>query len=252
MLCSPSRPNKQTQQRLPLFRKSKSIAQNSQQTNTPDQEAEKDFDQDGDEVSLSDQATLASDYHQELTMRVKKEQPEADVDLSETPRPSNELSQDLLQIHPIPSMEAAIIKVAPPQGTEQPISHIPCDIVLVIDVSGSMGLDAPVPGEDDEATGLSVLDLVKHAANTIIETLGAQDRLGIVSFASSAKVVQRLTTMTAANKETARKRIKDLQPTDATNLWGGIRSGLDLFKESRTSNNVAAIMVLTDGQPNHM
>ena len=59
------------------------------------------------------------------------------------------------------------------------------------DVSGSMTADAPVPtkpGEEVERTGLSVLDLPKHAARTIVETLNENDRLAIVTFASASTV----------------------------------------------------------------
>ena len=70
--------------------------------------------------------------------------------------------------------------------------HVPCDIVLIIDVSGSMGIDAPVPthpGEPEERNGLNVLDLVKHASLTILESLNETDRLGIVTFSSKARVL---------------------------------------------------------------
>ena len=97
-----------------------------------------------------------------------------------------------VDIHPLPSHEGVIVKVSPPKMSEKPdVDHVPCDIVLVIDVSGSMGLDAPAPtkpGETEERNGLSVLDLVKHAALTILESLNKNDRLGIVTFATSAKV----------------------------------------------------------------
>jgi hypothetical protein len=43
-------------------------------------------------------------------------------------------------------------------------------------------------GEEEEEYGLSVLDLVKHAARTIIETLDARDRLGIVAFSTRTEV----------------------------------------------------------------
>jgi hypothetical protein len=95
-----------------------------------------------------------------------------------------------VEIHPFE--DGLIAKVLPPkEPQDRSLDHIPCDIVLVVDVSGSMGADAPVPtnsGEVSERNGLSVLDLTKHAAKTILETLDAGDRLGIVTFASKAKV----------------------------------------------------------------
>jgi len=97
-----------------------------------------------------------------------------------------------VDIHPLPSHEGIIVKVSPPESpTRLKADHVPCDIVLVIDISGSMGVDAPVPtkpGEVEERNGLSVLDLVKHASLTIVESLNENDRLGIVTFSSSAKV----------------------------------------------------------------
>ncbi|KAK5995256.1 hypothetical protein PT974_03655 [Cladobotryum mycophilum] len=157
-----------------------------------------------------------------------------------------------LQLHHIASKDALVVKVQPPQAPEKELHHVPCDIVLVIDVSGSMGTAAPVPGEDaSEDTGLSVLDLTKHAAYTIIETMNEGDRLGIVTFCTKSKVVQTLQPMTLDKKEQARKRIKALRPIDSTNLWHGILDGVKLFDKGQ-SERVPAIMVLTDGMPNHM
>lgn len=94
-----------------------------------------------------------------------------------------------LLIHPLASQDGVIVKVDPPRLPANPnISRIPCDIVLVIDVSESMGRNAPAPMTDSngkntlEDFGLSVLDLTKHAACTILETLQEGDRLGIVTF----------------------------------------------------------------------
>ncbi len=112
---------------------------------------------------------------------------------------------------------------------------------------------APVPGEgSSEANGLSILDLVKHAALTIIETMDERDRLSIVTFASSVTVLQPLECMTDENKTAARKNIKSMQPKDATNLWQGILTGLKQFEDVKSDGKVPAVMVLTDGMPNHM
>ena len=65
--------------------------------------------------------------------------------------------------------------------------------------------------------------------------------------------------MTAENKATALKNIESMEPDDVTNLWHGIRDGLELFKEDidedgepSSTGRVPALLVLTDGMPNHM
>jgi len=62
--------------------------------------------------------------------------------------------------------------------------------------------------------------------------------------------------MTPANKVTTLEKIQGMQPTDLTNLWHGIRDGLELFSDEegkpKPTGRVPALLVLTDGMPNHM
>ncbi|KAL2198110.1 hint-domain-containing protein [Corynascus similis CBS 632.67] len=163
-----------------------------------------------------------------------------------------------VQLHPFLSQDrkgGLIVKVQPPKEPADPnLHHVPCDIVLSIDVSASMSSAAPapaaVPGEKEEFTGLTALDLVKHAAMTIVETLDERDRLGIITFSNDSKIIQELTPMTDENKDTTRKKIKSMNVESLTNLWSGIRDGLELF-EADSRGRVPALLVLTDGIPNH-
>jgi len=72
--------------------------------------------------------------------------------------------------------------VVPPVGT----TRTPADIVCVIDISGSMGINATVQNDEGglESNNLSILDIVKHAVKTIIATLQPHDRLGLVSYST--------------------------------------------------------------------
>lgn len=157
-----------------------------------------------------------------------------------------------LKIQPLPDKDGVILTVQPPKVPEnEKLSHVPCDIALVIDVSGSMGIDAPAPGEN-ERTGLSVLDLVKHACHTILSTMTKEDRLAIVTFSNRAKVLQPLTEMTDVNKDAAKAKIEAMEPETCTNLWHGLRDGIKLFNGEENTGRVPAVMVLTDGEPNHL
>ncbi|KAI0129764.1 hint-domain-containing protein [Xylariales sp. AK1849] len=204
----------------------------------------------------------------ELIM-VRRLLPEIDNDLLEsfedklTISPASTASRSVssdanVSIHPLPSQEGVIIKVEPPRYLDDPkVSHVPCDIVLVIDVSWSMRDFAPAASWNDksevvrENAGFSVLDITKHAALTVLETLNDRDRLGIISFSTKAKVVQQLLPMSQSNKSCTAQRIMRMEEEHATNLWGGIVEGLGLFKSNAGFGRVPAILVLTDGQPNH-
>lgn len=69
---------------------------------------------------------------------------------------------------------------APADGQRQPVT-----LIAIIDNSGSMGSPASM-GQGGEAQEFSVLDLVKHATNTIAATLQEHDHLAIVTYSSSA------------------------------------------------------------------
>lgn len=159
-----------------------------------------------------------------------------------------------VQVWPLPDMGGLIITVNPPQAPQNKNKpHVSCDIVLVIDVSGSMSSEARIPGSSDqESTGLSILDLVKHACRTILSTLDEGDRLAIVTFSNSAIEVQKLTVMTEINKKRTEENIEKMCVQGATNLWAGLRKGIECLSNAQNTNAVPAIMLLTDGLPNHM
>ncbi|KAL2402443.1 hypothetical protein ABEF95_001199 [Exophiala dermatitidis] len=108
-------------------------------------------------------------------------------------RPRSNVGQEKtsIQLHPLAKEDAFIVCVRPPL-VPATLERAPCDIVLVIDVSSSMTATAPLPMVQDiderESTGLSILDLAKHAARTVLERLDEKDRLGIVAFFRDAKI----------------------------------------------------------------
>jgi len=140
-----------------------------------------------------------------------------------------------------------VVSLQPKEGLER----TPTDICLVVDTSSSMGHEASVGGEgNEEAHGLSLLDVVKHAIKTVIHTLGRNDRLSLVSFSSAAATVLELTAMNEAGKANALRQLATLQPNGRTNLWDGLKSGMDTLRTGRSAGRLSALLLLTDGQPN--
>jgi hypothetical protein len=99
------------------------------------------------------------------------------------------------------------ISIQPPADT----TRSPCDICCVVDTSGSMAVQAEIQNDANEKFGLSQLDLVKHALKTIIHSLLPQDRLALVSFANSARVLFQLTEMTEDGKSSALAALERLK-----------------------------------------
>ncbi|CAF0863175.1 unnamed protein product [Didymodactylos carnosus] len=142
----------------------------------------------------------------------------------------------------------AYVLVKPPVG----IRRTPCDICCVVDTSGSMQLEVETKDEQNmvEKFGLSQLDLVKHALKTIIHTLNEHDRLSVVEFNRKATVLFQLLKMTQDGKTSALAAIERLEPDGATNLWDGLKNGLDILSKGSTDKSNSALFILTDGCPN--
>lgn len=157
-----------------------------------------------------------------------------------------------LSLHPLETCDGLFVKVEPPERSANG-GRTPIDITLVIDTSGSMDTEAPMPrdstGQQLERTGLTTLDLTKHTANAIIQALDGRDRLAIVTFDSYCETVQPLQPMIPEYKGPARERVNGLRANGETCLWGGICMGLKQFRDDDDVGNVRAVMVLTDGIP---
>lgn len=133
-----------------------------------------------------------------------------------------------------------------------PAPPTPLDVMIVIDRSGSMSL----PGTS--GTGRTKMDEARDAASLFVQLVrtGAGDRLGMVSFSTSATSPPETSPapVTAAHKQTlvgpspfAGGTIGALAPGGWTSIGGGISAALQALG---TTTNQRAIVLLTDGLQN--
>ena len=126
------------------------------------------------------------------------------------------------------------------------------DLVFVVDVSGSMGSEATSKSHNgtSQEYGLTILQVVIHALETIVNILGDNDRASLVVFDTNASLVFGLTPMTQLSKKQSIDTIKKLLPKSTTNIWGGLKLGLDVLKQRQDTTRNSAILLFTDGVPN--
>ena len=139
---------------------------------------------------------------------------------------------------------------------DEPVALVEEDetvLIAVLDTSGSM--DSPASREGSTETGGLVftrMDLVKHSMRCVagMMSLRANTSLGIIGFDSVAKTLMGPCDM-KTHLDTANRAIDSLHPSGATNIWDGLRAGLQ-EAEFVLSNNSSAkvhICLLTDGEP---
>ena len=119
--------------------------------------------------------------------------------------------------------------------------EIPTDVLLAIDVSGSMNddsLDPPQP-----------LTAVKEAAVRFVNRLGAEDQVGVVSFATEATILSPLgSTLASAASVISDLGIATAEETGSTNTGDGILVGGNEVLSERHNVDARKVMVLlTDG-----
>ncbi|ELT90479.1 hypothetical protein CAPTEDRAFT_196424 [Capitella teleta] len=125
----------------------------------------------------------------------------------------------------------------------------PKDVVVVIDISGSM---------KNLYQKRTLLDIAKEAADTVITTLNPNDRVGIISFSDNANSATEdtnkincksteLAIATPHNKAYLKSYISSLNAHGGTIYSSALSLAFDFFSDSTANDQV--ILFLTDGKP---
>ncbi len=119
--------------------------------------------------------------------------------------------------------------------------EIPTDVVLAIDLSGSMNNDGGVPPEP--------ITSVLTAAKAFVSGLNPQDKVSVVTFATNAKVTDELTNESARVAENiAKLSIEPKEETGNTNTGEGLKRMGEELNSSRHNMDARKIgILLTDG-----
>ena len=132
------------------------------------------------------------------------------------------------------------------------IAHLPQDIILVIDHSGSMNQAIEAKDSDGKCVenGFSVQDIVNHSAKTIAKTLNKDSRLAIIIFDHAIDVLCELQLMTEINKTKINTLINTIRPNGQTNIYGALVKAIELLEARDDKSRNGSILMLTDGVPN--
>lgn len=119
--------------------------------------------------------------------------------------------------------------------------EVPTDVLLAIDVSGSMNEDQAEPPEP--------LTSVKEAAARFVNRLNQKDQVGVATFATDASLVANLSSALPAAAEVIQAiAIKPEEETGFTNTGRGLEAAsAELLSERHNENARKVIVLLTDG-----
>jgi Ca-activated chloride channel family protein len=131
--------------------------------------------------------------------------------------------------------QLAISVSAVPEEVRGRINHsAPLNLCLILDHSGSM---AGRP-----------LETVKQAAQNIVERLTPGDRISVVVFDHSAKVL--IPNQTVDDVDDIKARINRLEPKGGTAIDQGMRLGIEELAEGK-QGSISQVFLLTDGENEH-
>ena len=126
-------------------------------------------------------------------------------------------------------VRAELTVVAPTVDTDT--QSLPTDVVLVIDRSGSMGGDK--------------MEDAKQAAHSLVNLLGTDDRVAVVSFSDGARIDSPL----AEGDWKTVGAIRALSAAGGTEMQAGLQQAISLVAEP-TPGRARRVILLSDGQPN--
>jgi len=120
-------------------------------------------------------------------------------------------------------------RAAPAAGAPSTVA-----LSLVIDRSGSM---------DDAGK----MEMVHVAGANLVDCLTSSDELGLVAYSSEVEILRPMSCLT--EPEGVKRLVRQLYPTDWTNLGGGLRTGIGLF-DGLDCGSAKRLLLLTDGRAN--
>jgi hypothetical protein len=159
------------------------------------------------------------------------------------------LSGISLEMSKVPmSSTGTLVTIHMPEVSTRP----PVDIVLCIDVSGSMGSEATLKSSSGETigNGFSVLSLTVAAAKTIMATMNEHDHLSVVTYTNVAKVIVSHQECSPTNKKAIEVALDSLRPMYTTNIWDGLHKSMEILRQTAPKDRLQGVFLLTDGVPN--
>jgi VWFA-related protein len=107
-------------------------------------------------------------------------------------------------------------------------TDVPFDLVLLIDLSGSTS---------------SKRDLIRQTTRSFIEAARPNDRLAIVTFSDTEKIISTLT----SDRKQLFESLEKIEGTGGSNVWDALKFTLDNVIGPRTLERRRAIVMMTDG-----
>ena len=108
------------------------------------------------------------------------------------------------------------------------------DLALLIDTSGSMSGDP--------------LQTSKLGMSALVEAMGPNDRVSLIEFGSSARVLASAEFMTERNKERLLRKIERLSTNGSTDMESGMRKAYSELESAFDGSQ--RLMIFSDAQPN--
>ena len=113
------------------------------------------------------------------------------------------------------------------------------DLICIVDVSGSM-------------SSTNKIELVKDSLKYLVNLMNEEDNLALVTFDSTARIINGLTQMTSENKTILLKKIDNLYADGGTNIYQGLLKALSLItNDFSNGQRIASMILLSDGQDNY-
>jgi len=119
--------------------------------------------------------------------------------------------------------------------------EVPTDVILAIDLSGSMNNDGGNPPQP--------ITSVLNAAETFVSDLRPQDKVGVVTYATNAVLTEPLTSETGRIRDSILKlRIDPREERGSTNIGEALRLAMEELDSTRHNQSARKIgILLTDG-----